>query len=327
MRVNIAEVEREREKLGIEAPAPEALTPVAVNAGQFLKMVLPERKLLLSPWLPSQGLAMVYAPRGIGKTFFALNVAYAVASGGRFLNWSATESSRVLYIDGEMPASAMQQRLSDVVVQHDAEADPDYFRLVTPDLQPHGITPNLASLDGQHAIEPLLDGVSLVVVDNISTLCRAGIENDAESWRPVQGWALRLRSRGISVLFVHHAGKGGNQRGTSKREDVLDSVLNLKRPADYSPEQGARFEVHFEKARGFMGADADPIEACLTQSANGDPVWTWSTLEDSTLDRVIELAKEGLSQADIARELEVNRSTVSRHMRKAKAQGLLGGEL
>jgi hypothetical protein len=51
------------------------------------------------------------------------------------------------------------------------------------------------------------------------------------------------------VLLIHHAGTNGRQRGTSRREDALDTLIALKRPEDYSPEQGARFEVHFEKLR------------------------------------------------------------------------------
>ena len=45
-------------------------------------MELPERKDLLQPWLPEQGLAMIHAPRGVGKTFFALSCAYAIGTGG-----------------------------------------------------------------------------------------------------------------------------------------------------------------------------------------------------------------------------------------------------
>jgi len=63
------------------------------------------------------------------------------------------------------------------------------------------------------------------------------------------------------VPFIHHSGKGGEQRGTSRREDVLDTVIALKRPADYSPEQGACFEVHYEKSRGIFGDDVAPFKA------------------------------------------------------------------
>ena len=39
---------------------------------------------------------------------------------------------------------------------------------------------------------------------------------------------------------MHHAGKGGAQRGTSRREDVLDTVIALRQPQDYQSGEGAR---------------------------------------------------------------------------------------
>ena len=45
----------------------------------------------------------------------------------------------------------------------------------------------------------------------------------------------------------------------SKREDILDTVLSLKRPDDYEPTEGARFEVHFEKCRGIYGEEASAL--------------------------------------------------------------------
>src|SRR6185503_10347630 len=107
---------------------------------------------------------------------------------------------------------------------------------------------NLASPEVQAEIDPWLDGIDLLITDNLSSLTAVIRDNDAESWGPIQDWLLRLRRRGISVLIVHHAGKGGQQRGTSRREDVLDTSISLLIPADYQASQGARFEVHLEKA-------------------------------------------------------------------------------
>ena len=63
----------------------------------------------------------------------------------------------------------------------------------------------------------------------------------------------------------------------------------------------------------------------LTVDAAGKPIWTWRTLEDSTYDRVVYLANDGLKPGEIAAELEVNKSTVSRHLRRAKEAGLVTG--
>ena len=82
-----------------------------ISLNDFLQMQFPERENILSPFLPEQGLCMIYAKRGIGKTHIALGIAYAVAIGGSFLKWFALKPRKVLYIDGEMPASVMQERL------------------------------------------------------------------------------------------------------------------------------------------------------------------------------------------------------------------------
>lgn len=288
-----------------------------INIRDLLVMDIPPREEILSPIILTQSLNMAHAYRGVGKTHLNLGIAYAVASGGTFLKWTAAKPRRVLYLDGEMPACAIQERLSAIAQGADTEPpDPDYLRIMTPDLQPMGI-PDLSTEAGQRLIEPHLEGVELIIVDNISCLCRTGRENEAEGWAPVQGWALQQRSAGRSVLFVHHSGKGGGQRGTSKREDLLDVVLSLKRPPDYQMAEGARFEVHLEKGRHIMGDHAKPFEAWLRNDEKGQ-VWTFRDVSEATIDRVTALAEEGLTQTEIATELGVNRSTVCRALRKAK---------
>jgi putative DNA primase/helicase len=254
--------------------------------------------------------------RGIGKTFIALSVAYAVASGGKVLSrWGAPQPARVLFIDGEMPASTLQERLASLIAGSDSEPPgSDYLRILTPDIQ-DGPMPNLATLEGQEAVEPLLEGVDLVVVDNLATLARHGRDNDAESWIPVQSWLLGLRRRGVSVLLVHHSGKGGDQRGTSAKEDILDTVIRLDRPKDYHPEQGARFEVHLTKARGICGDDAKSFEAQLF--SNGQAlIWTTMEIEDAELEQVRRLLAKKYSQRDIAKKLGISLSKVQRLKKK-----------
>jgi len=294
---------------------------VVVNAHDLLGMDLPLREKLLAPWLESQSLCMVHAWRGIGKTHFALGVAYALASGGEFLDWRALAPVPTLYIDGEMPGPALKDRVARIAASNDAEPAPGYLRFITPDLQPDGVMPNLASYEGQQAIETVLGDARVIVIDNLSCLVRGGKENEAESWQPVADWALRMRATGRSVLFIHHSGKGGQQRGTSKREDLLDVVIALQRPKDYVPDQGARFIVQFEKARSLFGQEVEPFEAALDTDEHGRQVWTLTAADDATDERVLELAELGLPQAEIARELGVARSTVMRKLRKAEEEG------
>ena len=89
-----------------DAIGPAPLEPITL--ADFLRRDFPPREMLLAPWLPVKGLALLFAPRGIGKTHFALGVAFAIATGGRFLKWHAPQPRRVLLLDGEMPAAALQ---------------------------------------------------------------------------------------------------------------------------------------------------------------------------------------------------------------------------
>jgi RecA-family ATPase len=268
--------------------------------------------MVLHPWLPQGGLAMVHGPRGIAKTHVALNCAYAAATAGRFLTWQAPTRRAVLIIDGEMPAVSLQERLHGIAAASPL-GRPDSLRIIASDLHQDGL-PDLSDQDDQRFYTEALGDAELIIIDNLSTLCRSGRENDAESWLAVQGWALARRREGRSVLFIHHDGKGGAQRGTSRKEDVLDTVIGLKRPEDYVPSEGARFEVHFEKARGFNGSDAEPFEAALT--ANG---WAVRKLEDALEGRVLALRADGLSQRDIGAEIGKSAATVNRILNRAAA--------
>ncbi len=102
---------------------------VAIPLGDFLQKELPKQELILTPFLPTRGIALLYAMRGIGKTHVALGIAFAVATGGSFLSWSAPTPRKVLYIDGEMPAAAMQERLQRL--SRGKEFDMSFFCLIT----------------------------------------------------------------------------------------------------------------------------------------------------------------------------------------------------
>ena len=302
----------------LETSEPEqSNTPslVSLDMGEFLSIAIPERGYLLSPVLPVQGIGIMYAPRGIGKTFAALSVAVAVASGGAVFNWRAPMPKRTLYVDGEMPATSMQSRLSALV--SGMSAPPHTLKnmaLITPDLQPCPM-PDLSTAHGQSLLEPFLKGVDMVVLDNIATLCRTGKENESQSWQTMQAWLLELRRRGMAVLLIHHAGKSGDQRGTSAREDIMDTVISLRRPREYSMAEGARFEVHLTKARGILGDDAKPFEANLVSEGNALR-WQIKELEDVEMEELKRLLNDGYSIRDCAEEMGKSKGAIQRLKKK-----------
>ena len=87
--------------------------------------------------------------------------------------------------------------------------------------------------------------------------------------------------------------------------------------AAWGQDEGARFELHYEKARNLYGADAKPFEAAL---GAGD--WTTRDLADATLARVVALTADRLTVRDIAEELGISKSQVARLQAKAKAEAV-----
>ncbi|MCF8081808.1 MAG: AAA family ATPase [Deltaproteobacteria bacterium] len=291
------------------------------------KMEIPERQKIFS-WLCQGGLVMLYGPRGIGKTFFVLFLAIAAACNRPFMKWGKpSEPVGVLVIDGEMALADLRERLTSLLPGKPVEplkilSGEVAFTQFERDL-------NFVNSDTQEGILKILDNdkrIRLLIIDNISCLFRGIKESSKDDWEKVTPWLLAIRRRGVAVVLVHHAGKGGDQRGTSGREDMLDTVVKLG-SVQNDVADGAKFTVTFTKSRGAYGEDVKPFEASL--SLGTPESWTWRPIEDSTYDRMLALARDGIDTvSDMADELKVSKGLVSRLKKKAIEQGdLLPGRM
>jgi hypothetical protein len=146
----------------------------------------------------------------------------------------------------------------------------------------------------------------------------------------------RLGSRAKLAVAVaaarrrRHAGTNGRQRGTSRREDALDTVIALRRPDEYPPEQGARFEVHVEKLRNRIdSAGVVPFEVSIETSTAGPQEgirWCSHDLTPRMLKRATELFAEGLTVREVAATLRISKSEAGRLRLRALADGILSPE-
>jgi RecA-family ATPase len=293
----------------------------SITLADFIEMKLPPRRYIIDPFLPERGLVEIYARTGIGKTTFAMSVAMAAATGKHFQKWAVHQKWNVLYIDGEMSATEMQSRAQAAAQYFGCGANNiENFRLICHDLE-DGL-PDIGNDEGQDWFEKDVQWANIIFLDNISCLWWSGRENDADAWSVIQQWLLRLRAAGKSIVMLHHSGKNGSSRGSSRRHDVLDTVIKLDRPFNYTQQEGAKFEVHFEKSRGFTGDAADPVGLCHT-IVDGISCWESFSIGTEKAQEVASLLRSGANQNEIASKLGISQPEVSRRKQLAAAKGLL----
>ncbi|MBW1854833.1 MAG: hypothetical protein JRJ00_09180, partial [Deltaproteobacteria bacterium] len=138
-----------------------------------------------------------------------------------------------------------------------------------------------------------------------------------------------IKKLGVSLIYKHHSGKSGAQRGTSAREDNLDCVLYLK-PTPGKKQGQCDFIVTFEKSRNVrqelkpfrFQVEPDPIDK--TKSSD---IWTSSEdLNSGKGDVIMALLIEGWKQNVISSTVDVSKSYVSQMNGKAKLKGYLNSK-
>lgn len=290
----------------------------ALTMGQFLDLDFPERPYLLGKWLVSSGLVMIHAQRGAGKTWFALSVAYAVATGRPLMNWTVEKVAKVLYVDGELPGKHLQKRLRQL------GPETPNLMLLSPDMfRVRGkMMPDLGGEAGRDFLDAFIERhhIDLVILDSLSTLIRTGFENDADQWAPIQEWALGHRSRGRTIVYLHHEGRSGKARGTSKKEDVLDTMIGLRSRPELVKGNESVFDLTFTKSREFFGDDAKRLVMKLAIGEDGLVRWSSQTAEQDKKERVKELRAQGWKNVDIAKELGLTAGRVSQIMKELKLE-------
>ena len=293
-----------------------SLKQAILDADQIRVMEFPEKRKILSPWLSEQALVLVPGWRGVGKTWFALGVSDAITRRVNFGPWETITPVPVLYLDGEMAIQDIKERVEALAGGSEGKRKKPF--LIYSDFYGNSLglpKANLLNHKWRNAIKEIVLGwsVKLLVLDNISSLCPGIDENSKFEWDPINQWLLDLRFNGISVMALHHVGKEGAQRGTSAREDNIDISIHLVQPADYVPEDGARFIAKFSKAR-IRTADLPLIadtEFHLKET-DGRVEWTFGGVKKKNKAIVLRLLSEGVSQSDITDIVGLSKGKVSK---------------
>jgi len=128
---------------------------------------------------------------------------------------------------------------------------------------------------------------------------------------------MDLNQRGVWVIFLHHAGKSGVQRGSSEKEDMLDFAMRLRRPENKKKEPRLCAEVSLEKMRGECKEArwSWPFELTLDTSER-KAVWLMRRSIDAQIESAFRMFADGMRPTDIYLELGISRATAFNYRKK-----------
>jgi hypothetical protein len=297
---------------GQTPPAPLAASQV--SSPDLLTLTVPPKVHLLD-WLTERAIVMVYGPRGVGKTYWLLELALCLTMPRPFLKWEVHQQVSVLFVDGEMALDSLQTRLRQLAGNH----PPPWLSFLPSELvyARSGRDLTLTAAADRDAIDAMLEEhhITVLILDNISCLFPGISEDKKQDWEPINAWLIRLRHRGITTIVGHHAGKNGKQRGTSGREDNIDTVIALTLPPGHQAEDGCHVHLRFEKSRGVKGETIQALDVRLEDTPHGH-VWTSAPLDARRKERITAMLEDGMPPKLIADELGISPSYVYRCKRE-----------
>lgn len=310
------------QKLDVEPePLPEKfrelLYSAAMNGEDFFAKEFPKRPPLIGDWFREGDLGFVFAPRGVGKTWFSHMMIAALTSGEDLDDWEVPGAIKVCLLDGEMPPDDVQERLGRL------KANPDNLTVLHHQIlfDQAGRSFQLGDHDQRAALlEFVIERkIKVLVIDNLSSVSNIS-ENDNDEWPTIGNWLLDFRRHGIAVIVVHHAGRNGQMRGASRREDPAFWVIRLDDSKDRtSTTDGARFVSTFTKNRNARQWP-DPVDWHVASDANGAFEIRTAAADNRTL--VLQAIREGIDRcSDIASELGLSNGAVSKIAAKLEANG------
>lgn len=252
------------------SPAPH-VEPLRFVSAAHIK-TLPPVSWRVRNLLPAQGVAAIYGPPASGKSFLALDMAAAIASGRDwFGHKTAAAPVFYVYLEG---SGALKNRIA--AWEHERErAFPD------------GVTFYLGAFSLFENMDSLIAAIphgAVVVVDTLAASAPGFDENSgADMSRAIEALGRVAREKNGLAVVVHHSGKDASRglRGHSSLLGALDAAIcvdrsgassvrrwTLAKSKDSEDGIGAAFSLH--RVELGTDADGDMVSSCIVRRVEGE---------------------------------------------------------
>lgn len=290
----------------------QSMTVEMYRHDDLLDADLPPLRWVVDGLIPDEGFTLLGGKKKLGKSWFCLQAAQAIATGADCLGRSVAPG-RVVYICLEDGKRRLRQRL--ICAHAHRGLDVIYvFRF-----------PKLDNSEGMGRLLDLIEEQSprLLIIDTLAAAKSGKTEENAAGPMADLGNALRAVAQHyrLGLLATHHHGKltggdpGDDLRGSSALAAAADVNLGL-----YRGEGGYTFKGE--------GRDMDNLSLPVSFDAHGS--WEWTTgqanppVDSAEADVLQAVSVLGEADVDLVAECAcVSKSTASKHLRNLAQRGVV----
>ena len=326
-------------KKSIDLPTEEVIIEKkefkSISLKELTIMDIPPRKAIIDPLIMEGSSMEINGGTGIGKTWFTLEMLCSICTGEKFLGKYEIANPRpVYYIDGEMPLDSIRERMNMIMARYiyKYKVSEIPFHISNPLLFKNNFIPKINDTkitqpmfkDEVKRFSDIYQKPLFICFDNLSCLTDYK-ENDNDDWTSMLDMYTELKHEGHSICHVHHVGKGGHQRGASRKHDALDTVIHLKRPEEYDASEGAVFNVKFDKHRHFAGEYARSFKCAIKVDDNNKVSWDISDFKDVASEELLTAYCMGLpdiTYTKLEEEFGISKSSIGRTIKHCVKNGL-----
>jgi hypothetical protein len=285
--------------------------------------------------IPKNGVAILSAPGGYGKSWMLLDLALELDRGGKWLGHFRTTQSRVLYIDEESSEELLRHRTRKLLASKELTDDGSDVRVVV------GGGASFQDRASVARLRELLrdERPGLVVVDSLIRVHRAEENSASEMAGVFQNIKNLVREFGCAFVFADHQRKpgifGGSLdlalRGSSEKVAFVDSLLSLHRKkgeliVEHSKSRYAQPVTSFV----LRIEDINPDATRVKYVGEADEIEQASRLEDARDFLEVDLASDDwvprLTLVDRAKGASVSEKTLDETLKTLSKEGLIERE-
>jgi len=296
---------------------PQGLKTLTLN--KFIEREYPPINYYMYPIISNECLGMIFALPGKGKTLFALELAWRCSQGLDFMHWKFNDLVKpppVLYVEGEMSAKQVQDRVTSMVDRDNGikDFDLDNFHIAVLKEQPDENYQKLKTPEGRLNVQNSADEIfrmtgrkPIIFLDNVRFLMGNFNEKEGQDWIDFVLWLATLRAKGYSTYFLHHAVNTGEKAsGSGYQDSNLDVNIKLSQPdensaTDHSSDHFTQIQFEFKKMRENVIGQMTPFIMVVDRNKG---TWSKFPVLNKTERKIQSMLADGKEAKDIISDKE-----------------------